>query len=138
MKVQLKLDSGMKLIGTNADNLQTFFDASIKGGGEGSAATPMEILLESMAACSMIDVISILRKKRKTLIDFKIEIDGERATTHPMVFTKVHLKFILTSPDAQLNDLEHAVELSQTTYCGASAMFQKSGCEVSWSTEIIN
>ena len=137
MKVQLKLESGMRLIGVNSSNLETYFDASVKGGGAGSAATPMEILVESMAACSMIDVLSILRKKRKEISDLKIEIDAERAETHPMVFTKVHLKFILTSPDAEIGDLNRAIELSQTTYCGASAMFQRSGCEVTWSSEII-
>ncbi len=136
MLVKLKIDKGMKLIGTNSEGMQTEFDTSVQAGG-GEAPTPMEILLEAMAACSTMDVIAILKKKRKTIFDLQIEVEGEKAETHPKVFTKVHLKYILYSTDAELNDLESAVELTQTKYCGASAMFQKSGCDVSWSCEII-
>jgi putative redox protein len=64
-------------------------------------------------------------------------MDAVRADTHPRVLTEVHLKFILNSPDTEMKDLERAVEISQTTYCGASAMFQKSGCKVSWESQII-
>lgn len=136
MQVNLRLDSKMRIIGTNGRNHETIFDTSAKAGGEDTAATPMEIMLQAMAACSFMDTISILRKKRKQVDNLEIAIDGERADEHPKVFVKAHMKYILTSPDAELKDLERSVELSQTKYCGASAMFKQAGCEVTYECEV--
>ena len=89
-------------------------------------------MLQAMAACSFMDVVSILRKKRKTVTSLIVNIEGERAEEHPKVFTKATLKYELTSPDAALKDLERSIELSQDKFCGAAEMFRKSGCEVNW------
>jgi len=130
MKVNLEYKGNMKITGTTPDNHETKFDAKPELGGEQSAPTPMEIFLESMGSCSLMDVISILKKKRKDIIDLKVEIDGERAETHPKVFTKVTLTYSLISNNAELADLERVVDLSQNSYCSASAMFQRAGCEI--------
>ncbi len=137
MKVNLKYLGNMKLEGTNSDNHKTYFDTHKELGGEDSAATPMEIMLQSMGACSAMDVIAILRKKRKTIDGLSIEIFGERADTHPRMFVKVHLKYILKSSDAEEKDLQRSIELSQSTYCGAAAMFRAAGCEVTYEMELI-
>lgn len=128
----------MRLIGTSQKGHETIFDTVPKVGGEDTAATPMEVMLQAMAACSFMDVLSILRKKRKTIDALDIEIEAERADEHPKVFTKVLMKYSLKSPDAELKDLERSVELSQDKYCGASAMFKKSGCEVGWEAKLVN
>lgn len=138
MKVSLKLDKNMKFEGTSPDGHITHFDSHKEVGGDDSAATPMEVMLQSMAACSSMDVVSILRKKRRTIESFEVLVDGDRKDVHPRTFSKVHLKYVLKSPDAELKDLERAVELSQTTYCGAAAMFKAAGCEVSYELEVIN
>lgn len=136
MKVELKLVGGMKIEGDNGRGHQIYFDTSVEHGGDNSAASPMEVMLQAMAACSFMDVVSILRKKRRTVDAMQIHVQGERADTHPKVFTKVHLIYDLISPDAEMKDLERSIELSQTQYCGASAMFQRSGCEVTWEAKI--
>ncbi len=136
MKANLKLDRNMRIIGTNEKGLETIFDTSPKVGGEDTAATPMEIMLQSVAACSFMDTISILRKKRKTINDLQIDIEGERTEEHPKVFKTIVLKYTLVSPDAELNDLERAVELSQDKYCGASAMMKLAGADVSYKVEL--
>ena len=137
MKATLKLDRNMRIIATNDMGLETVFDTHPSVGGEDTAATPMEIMLQAMAACSFMDVISILRKKRKEVKDLHIHINGTRADTHPKVYTKVHLEFVLFSSDAEMKDLERSVELSQTKYCGASAMFKAAGCEVTYECKIV-
>jgi putative redox protein len=76
----------------------------------------MEIMLESLGACSMMDVAAIIRKKRKQITKLEAKINAERTEQHPKVFTKVNIN-ITYSPDAELKDLERAVELSQSTYC---------------------
>lgn len=136
MKANLRLDRNMRIIGKNEKGLETVFDTSPKVGGEDTAATPMEIMLESVAACSFMDTISILRKKRKTVDDLQIDIEGERTDEHPKVFKKIVLKYTLVSPDAELKDLERAVELSQNNYCGASEMMRLAGADVSYQIEL--
>ena len=136
MKATLRLDRKMRIIGTNSANLETVFDSHPSVGGEDTAATPMEIVLQGMGACSFMDVVSILRKKRKDIRGLNIYLDAERADQHPKVITKVHMIYELESPDSDLKDLERAVELSQEKYCGVSAMFKRSGCDVAWECKI--
>ena len=136
MKTVLKLDRNMRIIATNDLGLETVFDTHPSVGGEDTAATPMEVMLQAMGACSFMDVISILRKKRKEVKDLHVHIEGERAKEHPKVYVKVHLVYELFSPDAELKDLERSVERSQTKYCGASAMFKAAGCEVTYECKI--
>jgi putative redox protein len=130
MKVQLSWQGDMHLEGMNEAGNITSFDSHGTDEMPQQAATPMEIMLQSMAACSMMDVLSILSKKRKVITGLDIRVDAQRAETHPRVFTAVHLEYILISPDAEIRDLERAVELSQSTYCSASAMFRNAGCAI--------
>ncbi len=130
MEINLRLDNGMHLVATNEHGHETHFDTHPAFGGSDAAPTPMEIMLEALCACSSLDILSILRKKRIDIVDFRIHATGERAETHPKVITKAHLAIELVSPNATQKDLERAVELSHTTYCGVSAMFRRSGAEV--------
>jgi putative redox protein len=133
MKAHVEWKGGMLLEGKNAEGMSTFFDSHH---AEQRYGTPMEIMLQAMASCSIMDVISILEKKRKTITALHVEVDSDRSDGHPKVFTAVRLHYTLISPDAELKDLERSVELSQHSYCSASAMFQKAGCEVSWICEV--
>jgi putative redox protein len=137
MKVSLKLDGNMRIIGTNSRNHETIFDTSEAAGGTDSAPSPMEIVLEAMASCSIMDTVSILRKKRKQIGSLNVYVEGTRAESHPKVFTKVHLIFELKSPDAELKDLERAVQLSQENYCSVSVMIKRSGCEVTSECKLV-
>ena len=136
MKATLKLDKNMRLIGSSVKGHETVFDTPAAGGDD-TAATPMEIMLQSLAACSSMDVLSILRKKRKQIDEYWVEIEGERTEEHPKVFKKVNIKYNLKSPDAEEADFRRSIELSQDKYCGASAIFKLSGCEVTYSMNLI-
>ncbi|MGB9696075.1 MAG: OsmC family protein [Ignavibacteria bacterium] len=136
MKVIVKLNQGMKLIGFNEKGHQTFFDSHPDVGGEDSAATPMEVFLEALGACTSMDVLSMLRKRKKTICNFEISLEATRAPDHPKVFTKVILAYKLESPDTTKEELEYVIKLSQDKYCTASAMFKHSGCEIIYTSEI--
>jgi putative redox protein len=137
MKVTVKLDHGMKLIGFNEKGHQTLFDSHPNVGGEDSAPVPMEVFLEALAACTAMDVLSMLRKRKKNINNFEISLEAYRAPEHPKVFTKVILVYKLESPDTTKEELEYVIKLSQDKYCTASAMFKRSGCEIIYSSEII-
>ncbi|MGQ9819422.1 MAG: OsmC family protein [Candidatus Kapaibacteriales bacterium] len=136
MKAELRLDRNMRIIGSSNSGHEVVFDTVPEVGGENTAPPPMQVMLLSLGACTFMDVVSILRKKRKTISKMNIHIEAERAKEHPKVFTKVHLVYELTSPDAQIEDLQRSIELSQTKYCSASAMFKSAGCDITWEAVI--
>jgi putative redox protein len=138
MKAQLRLDRALRFIGTNEKAHETYFDTSLKGGGVESNASPMEITLEAAAACSSMDVIPILQKRRKTVEDLTVELTAERADTHPKVFTSIEMHFRLVSPDATLKELAAAIEISHSKYCSVSVMLARSGCNISWTATLRN
>ena len=122
-------------IGTDNKGNQTHFD-SRDDGSFPSGVSPVYAVLEALAACSAIDVVDILRKKRKTINDLRITATAERREEHPKVFTSAHLHFLLISPDAETADLNRCIELSQEKYCSVSAVVKNSGCVLTWSSEI--
>jgi putative redox protein len=136
MKATVSYEGKYPIRAHNERGNETLFEPSPDHGGSGTVATPMEVFLQSAAACSMIDVISILEKKRKHITDLKIFVESERANEHPKVFTKVKFRYELTSPDAELADLEHAAGLSMEKYCSVSGTLKKSGCEVKYESVV--
>ncbi len=99
-------------------------DARPESGGEGSGPTPMEALLIALAGCTGMDVAGILEKMRAPLQGLSISVTGERAQTHPKVFTKIHIRYEAHGRGLTLPQVQRAVTLSQETYCSVSAMLR--------------
>src|ERR1700752_4553925 len=102
-----------------------------------SAATPMELLLLALGACSGVDVISILKKKRQPVTDYRIEVSGERREDHPRAYTKMFVKHIVRGRGVSEQAVAGAVELSDSKYCSVAATLRGSA-EIVTSYEIIN
>lgn len=90
-------------------------------GGQNLGPRPMQLLLASLASCTGMDVVSILRKMRQPVEEYRIEVAAEQAKDHPKVFTSITIKHIVTG-DVDEERLAHAIELSNIKYCPASAM----------------
>lgn len=95
-------------------------------GGDNDGFKPMELLLVGLAGCTAMDVISILAKKRQDVTDFSVNAHGEQAEEHPRVFTRIHIDYVVTGRGVDIAAVERAVELSETKYCSAQAMLNKS------------
>lgn len=91
-------------------------DGAPKIGGEGRGMRPMELLLTSLASCSAMDVVHILRRQKEPLEDLRIEVEGTRADAVPARFTKIHLTFVAAGPMSE-RKLQRAVALSVEKYC---------------------
>lgn len=117
---QLAWMQDMKFVGKGASGHEVVMDAIPEVGGHDSAARPMEVLLLGLMGCTAMDVISILKKKRQDVQDLKVFATFERAPEHPKKYTSIHLEFVAYG-DVDLKALERAIELSETTYCGATA-----------------
>lgn len=105
-------------IGTPPSGHAQLMDAK---GDRRSAPTPVEMLLVSVAACTAMDVQSILEKKRQSVSDYIVEIEGERAQEHPRKFTSFHIHHIVYGRGVSEKAVEDAIELSDTKYCSVAA-----------------
>jgi len=100
------------------------------------APTPLEMLLVSVAACTAVDVVSILEKKRQRVTDYRVEISGERREEHPRAFVKFHIHHIVQGHDVSEQAVAQAIELSDTKYCSVAATVRPTA-EIQTSFEII-
>ncbi|MFZ3217689.1 MAG: OsmC family protein [Candidatus Acidiferrales bacterium] len=93
-------------------------------GTHAAAASPMEMLLGALGACTSVDVVMILEKKRQKLATLEVEITGERAKDPPQVWTKLDMVYRLSG---QLDEkaVRDAIDLSQNKYCSVAAMLRK-------------
>jgi putative redox protein len=107
------------------------FDADRK---HNAAPGPMEMLLGALGACSSVDVVSILAKKRQKLASLEIVISGERAANPPAVWTKIDMVYRLSGA-VEEKAARDAIELSQTKYCSVAAMLRKTA-EITYRLEI--
>jgi putative redox protein len=83
---------------------------------------PMEMLLVGMGGCTAFDVVLILKRGREPVTDCVVELDAERAETDPKVFTRIHVKYLVTGKALDPRKVERAVQLSAEKYCSASIM----------------
>jgi len=86
---------------------------------------PMELVLVGLAGCTGVDVVSILKKKRAPLTDFKVNVRGKRAGDYPMVYTHIEVEYLLWGEDLKARDVEQAIALSEEKYCSVSIMLGK-------------
>jgi len=87
---------------------------------------PMQMLLAGLAGCTGVDIVTILEKKKVDLVDFKIEVEAKKAETYPMIWTDIHVMYLLWSESIQSKDVELAIKLSEEKYCSVSIMLAKS------------
>ena len=86
-----------------------------------SAPSPMELLLIALGSCSGVDVVSILRKKRGEVTDYRVEVRGTRRAEHPRSYERIEVNHIVTGRNISERSLGQAVQLSEEKYCSVAA-----------------
>lgn len=122
MEITLKrLNDAVHLRAENGKGNHTDYDGTENIGGQGKAMTPMENLLASVAACSALDVVPILKKQRQQLDDIEIKVTGNRHKVEEVKpFKDIHIHFILKGK-IDPKKAEKAVALSVEKYCSVHA-----------------
>ncbi len=126
MKARIKWAGEASFIGETESGHAIVMDGPPDMGGRNIGPRPMELLLIGTGGCTSFDVVHILKKSRQQVTDCIAEIDAERATTDPKIFTKIHIHFIVSGKDLKTEQVERAVKLSAEKYCSASIMLGKS------------
>jgi putative redox protein len=86
---------------------------------------PMQLLLVALAGCTGMDIVSILQKKRLNLIDLQVRVRGKRANEYPMIWTDIHLSYLVWGEALSPKDVEQAIQLSEDKYCSVGIMLGK-------------
>jgi putative redox protein len=121
-----------KFLATMPSGKAAQFDAdSAHEGGPG----PMEILLGALGACTSVDVVLILKKKRQKLTWLEVSVSGERAKEPPEVWTRIEIVYRL-SGTLEEKAVRDAIELSQNKYCSVAAMLGKTA-KITYRHEIL-
>ncbi|WP_026693982.1 OsmC family protein [Peribacillus kribbensis] len=119
MKTSIEWTGKMSFSGTTPSGHEIKMDAAPEVGGENTGARPTELLLQAVAGCTAIDIVSILQKMRLQPLSLKVDTSGERAETFPKRFTDVHIHYILQG-DLPDDKVARAIKLSKDTYCSVS------------------
>ncbi|QDP39921.1 OsmC family protein [Radiobacillus deserti] len=119
MEFAVKWKDKMAFSGQTPSGHEINMDASAEVGGENTGARPTELLLNAVAGCTGIDIISILKKMRLDPTSFEMKIEGSRAEEHPKRFTKVHIHYALEG-ELPEDKVARAIKLSMDTYCSVS------------------
>ncbi|HIC88785.1 MAG TPA: OsmC family peroxiredoxin [Anaerolineae bacterium] len=115
---------GLQFVAEAGSGHAFVIDGDPKSGGAGTGARPMELLLLGLAGCTGMDVAHILRKQRQTFTGLQVNVQAERAETHPKVYTKIHVEYVVRGPVKEAA-LQKAIRLSEERFCSASAMLGK-------------
>jgi putative redox protein len=115
----------MLMVGKSHSGHSITMDGPPEIGGNNLGVRPMEMLLLGVAGCTMIDVVTTLKKMRQDLTNCETKLSAERADEHPKVFTDIHIQFIVKGQDLDPKKVEKAITLSAEKYCSASIMLGK-------------
>ena len=125
MKCRIKWLDYMTFVGESGSGHSVVMDGAPEAGGRNLGIRPMEMLLLGLGGCTAFDVVSILHKSRQNIVDCEVEIEAERSSEVPRVFTGIHVHFIISGKDLDPAKVERAVNLSADKYCSASRMLEK-------------
>ena len=125
MNISVNWIDGMLMVGKSHSGHSITMDGPPEIGGNNLGVRPMEMLLLGVAGCTMIDVVTTLKKMRQELTNCETKLSAERADEHPKVFTDIHIQFILKGQDLDSKKVEKAITLSAEKYCSASIMLGK-------------
>ena len=125
MNISVKWIDGMLMVGKSDSGHAIVMDGPPEIGGENLGVRPMEMLLLGMAGCTMIDVVSTLKKMREDVVDCQTQVSADRSEEYPKVFTNIHVHFVLRGKQLNPLKVDKAIKLSAEKYCSASIMIGK-------------
>lgn len=110
-------------------------DASTEVGGDDAAPGPKRLLLMGLAGCTGMDVVSLMKKMRIEVENFRMTVESELTEEHPKHYVSMHLIYYFKGNDLPLDKLTKIVEMSQEKYCGVAATFRQ-GMPVTWEIKL--
>lgn len=86
---------------------------------------PKPLMLASLAGCTAMDVVSILKETRTKFKKFNVQVAGELSREKPQTYVKVHITYHFVGDGLDEARIHDAVALSVNEQCGVLMMFKK-------------
>lgn len=133
----VKLTGRRQFVGTDDKGHSVVMDASPEFKGEGTGFRPVELVLHGLGACTGMDVVSVLEKKRMDVRGVEVIVTGtQREDDYPHYYETVHIEYVVTGFGVEPAAVQRAIELSEEKYCSVKGMFGPQ-VDVSWSFSVI-
>ena len=107
------------------DGHKIYMDSSMEHGGKNTGPRPKPLMMIALAGCTGMDVASILKKMKVEFETFSVDVEGDVTEEHPKRFEGMKLIYRVKGKDIKRKNIEKAVNLSITRYCGVSANYAK-------------
>jgi putative redox protein len=124
--VTLRHEGDQRFSGTTGTKRSIAFGESIPA----NEYSPVESVVASLAACTAMDVILILEKKRQVIERYEVEARAEQRMEYPQVLTRVDLTHMVEGPVVLEEAVRRAIDLSATKYCPINAMLSSGATEI--------
>ena len=100
---------------------------------EKSGQSPVEMLQSALAACAGVEVAGMMKKRKKVVDGLRVEVTCVRNAETPRWLKEIHCKYILTSPDASIEELGKVTRLAMEKYCSVASSLKS---KLSFSVEV--
>jgi putative redox protein len=125
MEAKVVWSKDMTFSGTAPTGFIVPLGADPSVGGANDGFRPLELMAISLAGCTAMDVLSILRKKQQQVTGFDVQVNADQRNEHPHIFTQAVITYRVTGHNVDESALTRAIELSATKYCPAQSMLSK-------------
>ena len=100
------------------------------------AQSPTELLLSGVVACAAVDIVSMIKKRRKSFDQFEGSATGVRREEQPRKFTAINIHYEVISSDLQDEELGKIIHLAVEKYCSVAATINET-CEFTHTFKIV-
>ena len=107
------------------DGHKIYMDSSQEHGGKNTGPRPKPLMMVALAGCTGMDVAAILGKMRENVEEFSVEVEGDVTEEHPKRFKGMKIIYRVKGKGINRKNVEKAVHLSTTRYCGVSANYSQ-------------
>ena len=107
------------------DGHKLYMDSSLEHGGKNTGPRPKPLMMVALAGCTGMDVAAILKKMREDIEELTVEVEGDVSEDHPKRFEGMKVIYRVKGKGVNRKNVEKAVNLSTTKYCGVSANYTK-------------
>ena len=114
---RVKWIDGLQFVGTDSGG----HSVVLSGSDQQDGVRPSEMLLVALASCSAVDVVDIMKKKRKPLTNLEVIINGERDPEPPWPYRKIVVDYRAQGKGLTDKALSQAIQLSTDKYCSVAA-----------------
>ena len=130
---EVKWAGEMVFLGSDTSGHTVVYDSTE---GTQKGISPMRALLTSLGACTGMDIVAILNKRKQRLRSLKILVAGGRPEHGlPKPWTTVHVKYVLSGDPLETRYVEEAIKDSTEKFCHVAATLRPTA-KITYSYEI--